>query len=375
MIFSTPTLLRRTLFAASTLAALALAAPTQAQQTVTLSQSSGTLASCTLSGGVTVTPSGGLNITCIDGSGVTPGGGGGGTPTPPTTGALFSALGPQSIILQNGTNSATVVTRTGGTGGNHFFVYQISGTGCLAAASTVQISAANSAVNVPITPVAAGTCTLQIFATEVGDNVSGASSTITVIDNGTGTGTGNTGGTTTGGSGTVVPSDCPTPAANWKDLNLPAGGAPMQLRMTSGQVASFKVVSPDDPALGLASTKSEATFTQGQQPATPAGVVTEIQVSRCPGTIDPTRTSAQCYAKSQPGAVQSNGIAIILRPNPYQVPPWVDQASAAALGGCWAPANDPQGPYYVNVRWTYNTCPFTGSGGCGFSEQWQSGPY
>jgi hypothetical protein len=371
MIFSTPTLLRRTLFAASTLAALALAAPTQAQQTVTLSQTSGTLASCTLSGSVTVTPSGGLNITCVDGSGVTPGGGGGTTTPPVTTGALFSALGPVSITLQNGTNTATVVTRTGGTGGNHFFVYQISGTGCLAAASTVQISAANSAVNVPITPVAAGTCTMQIFATEVGDNVSGASSTITVIDNGTT----NTGGGALPTGAPAIPSGCPTPAGNWKPLTLPAGGAPMQLRMTSGQVSSFPVVDPNDPALGLPSTKSEATFTQGQQPATPAGVVTEIQVSRCPGVIDPTLSSAQCYTKSSPGAVQSNGIAIILRPDPYQTPPWVDQASAAALGGCWAPTGDTNGPYFVNVRWTYNSCPYTSSGGCGFSEQWQAGPY
>jgi hypothetical protein len=68
--------------------------------------------------------------------------------------------------------------------------------------------------------------------------------------------------------------------------------------------------------------------------------------------------------------VQSNGIPIILRPNPSFG--WVDQASAAALGGCWAGDG---GAYFVNVRWTYNSCAFTASGGCGFSEQWQGGPF
>jgi hypothetical protein len=40
-----------------------------------------------------------------------------------------------------------------------------------------------------------------------------------------------------------------------------------------------------------------------------------------------------------------------------------DQDSAA---GCLAPSTE---QYYVNVRWTFETCPF-GEGMCAFSLQW-----
>jgi hypothetical protein len=69
--------------------------------------------------------------------------------------------------------------------------------------------------------------------------------------------------------------------------------------------------------------------------------------------------------------VNNNGIAIVLRPNPYQSPQWVDQASTG-VNGCWAADGQ---KYFVNVRWTFNSCAYTAQGGCGFSEQWQSGPY
>ncbi len=371
--------LRRTLFAASALAALALAAPSQAQtaQTITLTQGASTLATCTLNGAITVTPSGGLTIPCTSSTTNNP------PPPPPppppvsTTGATFNVSAPISVTLGS-TNTATTITRTGGDSGTHYLVYAISGSGCLADQSTLTFAANGATAQIPITPVAANLpCSVAVTGTDLDETVNlnssiqntstpwTATASVTVVAAGSSQTTSNAGGT-------QIPAGCATPAANWKDLTLPAGGSPMQLRMTSGQIASFPVVSANDPNLGLPSTNSEVTFTQGQQPATPGGVITEIQVSKCPGTINPAATAPQCYSKSSPGAVQSNGIPIILRPNPYISPPWVDQASAAALGGCWA-ADGQQ--YFVNVRWTYNSCPFTASGGCGFSEQWQTGPF
>lgn len=355
--------LRRTLFAASSLAALALAVPTQAQtvQTVTLMQGTSQLATCTLNGAITVTPNGGLSIPC-SGTVSNP------NPTPnpnPSPNAVFAVNAPISINT-GATSTTTTVTRTGGTNASHWFVYQVSGAGCAADANTIQITTDGGTAQIPLTPIAAGlTCSLQIFPTELGDTANPSTIVTINVVSAAPVPSGIVGPI----NGTVVPAGCPTPAQNWTDPNVAAGGSPLQLRMTSGQVASFKVVSPNDPLLQLVAGQAEATFTQGQQPASPTGVVTEMQVSKCPGTIDLTSGTIPpaCYYKSVKDQLQTNNMGVILRSEPG----FENQANTGNVA-CWI-ADAPQ-QYFVNVRWTYTSCQWTAQGGCGFSMQWQSGP-
>jgi hypothetical protein len=136
-----------------------------------------------------------------------------------------------------------------------------------------------------------------------------------------------------------------------------AWGTIREHRMNSGVIAAFPLQSPQG-------TKASIAFTQGQQAATPAGPITEFSISKCPGVID--TTVPQCYYRNT--TININQITVYTKP----VYTW---ASQATLGnrGCWAPASE--GPWYVNVRWTYATCPASYTRGCGFSVQWTPGPY
>ena len=145
---------------------------------------------------------------------------------------------------------------------------------------------------------------------------------------------------------------CPQPAPNSAEAMLPWGEV-LQLRMASDFISWFVV----PPPMG---NFHSVVLTQGQQPSTPAGVVTEFYVSRCRGVIDPNGVP-QCYFRST--FVNNNTITIYRS----AVNGWTDQATLGAQG-CWAPESE--GPWYANVRWTYASCPFAS---CGFSMQWTSG--
>jgi hypothetical protein len=145
---------------------------------------------------------------------------------------------------------------------------------------------------------------------------------------------------------------CPPPAANSAEGILPWGEV-LQLRMASDFITWFEV----PPPMG---NFHSVVFTQGQQPSTPAQPVTEFYVSRCRGVIDPAGVP-ECYYRNV--AVNYNTIDIYRS----AVNGWTDQATLGARG-CWAPSSE--GTWYVNVRWTYASCPFAS---CGFSMQWSSG--
>jgi hypothetical protein len=325
MNFSLPNLLRRTLFAVGAFAALALAAPSQAQQTVILNGQT-SLGTCVFSGALTVTPGGALQVTCTTGT---------------TTGSLFSVSGSVTPVNINSTTSA-LVTRASGTG-TASVNYSVAGAGCTPASSTLTFADLNPQSITIQTSATPGTCVVTI-TTAVGDTASPNSATITVVDpNATGGGGGG------GGTG------CPTTGVITNPL---ANGQVMQLRMTSGTIAAFPVIPPQDP------TVVSNVINQGQQPATPAKVTTEISISTKCGVID--TSVPQCYLNST--TVNNNQIAIYTAPRFT----WTSQATLGGRG-CWA--GDAGVQYYVNIRWTYSTCSYTSSGGCGFSEQWTNGPW
>lgn len=133
--------------------------------------------------------------------------------------------------------------------------------------------------------------------------------------------------------------------------------APKELRLASGAVAALRIPAPNGA-------KASVRLSQGQVAVSPGGY-TEFTVSRCPGVIDPSAGS--CYRK-----VDSGNWA--LAPDAYTraVGSLNSQAALDSRNSCWAPAGE--GPWYVNVRWTYpagTPCPY----GCGYSMQWFPGSY
>jgi hypothetical protein len=134
--------------------------------------------------------------------------------------------------------------------------------------------------------------------------------------------------------------------------------------MDSGKISYYKVIAPPNPAASVV-----VDFTQGQQPATPAGMITEFSVSKCPGAMD-KHEAPQCYYRST--NIDFNKIVIYTLGLPQFG--WINQATIGDRG-CYAPALDTNGAaqtYYVNVRWTYPSCPW-GAGYCGTSLQWGIG--
>lgn len=148
--------------------------------------------------------------------------------------------------------------------------------------------------------------------------------------------------------GVVTPPD-PTPIP--PDPTPPTGCNPgaiqpqfawgvLQARQPSGAVYAYPVPAPQFGRI--------STITQGQQPATAPNTITEYTVSTCPGVID--KAAGPCYYWNS--FVNQNGMDI------YR--------STPPDGACYAPL---AGTYYLNVRWSYTSCP---SGSCGFSLQWIS---
>lgn len=131
----------------------------------------------------------------------------------------------------------------------------------------------------------------------------------------------------------------------------------VEQRAASGVVMAFPIP-PQKPG----SSKVTVRLMQGQQPASPAGGITEFTVSRCPGVIDP---ASACYRKSE----ASN---FTVAPDAFTAAKYSFTSQATVGGrGCWAPRSE--GQWYVNVRWTYANCPL--AGGCGYSMQWSEGSY
>ncbi len=99
----------------------------------------------------------------------------------------------------------------------------------------------------------------------------------------------------------------------------------------------------------------------GENSSSPQPVTLEITISKCPGVIG-TDYASFCSLVSDNG--HFNSLTAVTAPT-------MSEAQAASLGLCWA--IDPT-QYYVNARWTYDTC-----GGsnpvCGFSLQYQGGAW
>jgi hypothetical protein len=163
------------------------------------------------------------------------------------------------------------------------------------------------------------------------------------------------------GGDTAPGTDCPAPPSDLVEFTLPDGfGHPVAAMMLSGQVGTI-ALAPTSPY-----NSEQVTFGESAGGAySPQPVTVEISINRCRGVID-TDTTDQCNVRSLNGAYN----AITFFGHGYDI---IDSHDAAnARGYCWAP--DADGPWYVNMRWTYTECAFDAAT-CGFMVQLNPGPY
>ena len=155
-----------------------------------------------------------------------------------------------------------------------------------------------------------------------------------------------------------VVAGCPTAFESARLRPLPFGSVKI-VKMNSNDVTAYRI--PASP-----SGRASVTLTQGQTASTPPSPTMDMTVSRCPGVIEPYLHPA-CRTTST--FINNMSITAFNRALPEFG--WNTQEDLAPYG-CLAPAATEQ--HYVNVRWSFSSCPF-GVGGCGFSHQWAEGSF
>lgn len=130
----------------------------------------------------------------------------------------------------------------------------------------------------------------------------------------------------------------------------------VHLNMPSLRVTSF-------PLLPVNNHTGQINLAEGTSvPRSP--LLTELTVSKCRGFVGPVPANPACYTTSQISSY--NNLPFFGKA--FQ---GVTSAATAQLYGyCWAPESE--GPWYVNVRYTYTNCQY---GTCGFVVQQGNGGY
>ncbi|HET6266057.1 MAG TPA: hypothetical protein VFD95_14435, partial [Usitatibacter sp.] len=94
----------------------------------------------------------------------------------------------------------------------------------------------------------------------------------------------------------------------------------------------------------------------------------EIHVNKCKGLVQASSTD-KCYAVSQnPTIFEKVIFTKTTTSGPYATP-----AGITGAGYCYAPKSD--GPYYINIRYTYSKCSPTVGPVCGWMAQWKNSTY
>jgi hypothetical protein len=166
--------------------------------------------------------------------------------------------------------------------------------------------------------------------------------------------------TMTASSGPTATAGCPTGFVEPSDLlagTIGGAGVASPLLMPTDRVFTMLLPTVD-------AAKQYATWTMTAAPTTPSPLTLRTSISRCRGYIDTDATNF-CNLTATPGALVTNTWY------PRASGSILDAASATAAGFCWAPAD--QGPWYLNVKMSYQTCVF-GSLACGMALQWAGYP-
>lgn len=255
---------------------------------------------------------------------------------------VVAAGGPGSLAFSTATYPATQVSgtftatinRSGGASGTVSTIVTGSGSCSTNGAATTLGDAVTTATVTVNTAATAGTCTLNL-TNFTGGASAGTPSTATATVN----------ATSSGGSGS-----CPTSPPGVLSGTLGSEGSWQQPLLGSGQIISFPLINPL-PSGGLG-----AVVTLSQTAITPSPIDTELSISQCPGDFDYGKNNqvrygmTPCYQRTQ----NPSGLNIS----------WHTTVSTH-YAYCYAPPST--GPWYVNLRLTYPSCPW---GQCGLSIQW-----
>lgn len=339
---STPhqlSLLRRTFVVLAAALALGAVSDAHAQGKVKLTGASGK-DECAYSS-MSITPDGSVTVQC---SGTTPPP----PPPPPTVETYVMSTG--SMTASPHTVVEFAVVRSGPEGttfGATVVNFSYSGAGC-AITGTYPVTFAAGQMTSPIqAPISAGGTCAATLVTPASPAVLGSPSTITI--------------TVVGGTPPPPPppAGCPTTPEDMLTATFVGLGNPIMQMQRSGQVVAIKGPNFDGRISGQVSLGESAGGAYTPQPVT-----LEISINKCPGVID-TDYANQCNLRSTNGNYNS----ITWLTQPYQT---ITGANANIYGLCWL--GDSGGQFYINARWTYQSCAF-GHPICGFSIVNYQGPY
>jgi hypothetical protein len=320
MFMQSLTLLRRTLGVGLALAATALA-PGAFAQSFTCSNP-------------TVTPNNSFTITC--------------NPATVTAGAAgtFSVSGPSS--LQVSTSGTITISRSGGQTGAFNVAWNTAGQ-CTGSGTATFADGTTASATGTVTAAAAvgsGSCTVSlgqpvfVSGAQGTGATSGAAWPITIT----------TASSPSQPSQPSQPAGCP--AATFSAITLANNGASGPwtfIQLAANSVGSFSLPSVN------AGHYSGVIYPGVVSLSPSGGNLVEATISKCKGEINPN--AGACYMKTQ--TVDGSSISWVGIATPYNA------ATLDALGFCNAPSST--GPWYVNVRYQYQTC--TG-GACGYQWWW-----
>jgi len=160
-----------------------------------------------------------------------------------------------------------------------------------------------------------------------------------------------------------IVAGCPA-ASNAVPVQLNPFGTD-RLTLSSGTIGYMTLPANVSSALGTGVKAAKLQFADTTN--SPSAATREVWISHCPGVYDSSvlNPPGRCYASDTDGGV-------VLALNWFESPgsdPASDDVLANTYGICEAYATN--GPWYVNVRWTYPdaNCPW-GAGACGYTGQW-----
>ena len=285
--------------------------------------------------------------------------------TDPDADVAFAFASPTSTATVGGGAVTITVTRTGGINGTWSVPYSLAGTLAASAADTLPANGELSGTltftgatgSVPGNQTATLTYSPPIAAVTTPANL--------IIS--FGAPTGGIGGTppqaaTIGAPHELTlnsaPVGCPVPETTANSLGGP--GSPITLVMPTGMIKTYTLPTPVSPKTTGAFKLSGGS---NSYPMTPWYY--EVHINKCKGQVQET-VGDSCYGKFANAAAVFTKVWFTKTIGAYDTVLKIQKA-----GYCYAPPSE--GPWYVNIRYTYAGC--TSGPACGWAAQWTNWSY
>jgi len=158
---------------------------------------------------------------------------------------------------------------------------------------------------------------------------------------------------------------CPVPETSASTIEA-AFASGTTLLLPSGVVKTFVLPSPK-----FGKTSGEFWMSAGTS-TFPVGTpyFFEVHINKCKGLVQKPATADLCYGtySTKTGTWSRKWYTALIPGNTSY-----DTIADIKLRGCWAPPSE--GPWYVNIRYTYPSCDPKIGAMCGWNYQWKNGTY